>query len=70
MGGGGGISSIFSIAKTQLDKVKVTKKFEVNKIVKTEKKRKHQSKSEQSGIKLEDRKLKLDHRQTKFLYWM
>ena len=72
VGGGGGISSIFSIAKSQINKRNVTTKFEVNRNVKTDKKRKrkHKSKSDESGITLEDRKVKLDHRQTKFLYWI
>ena len=47
----------------------MTTKFEVNKNVKSDKKRKHKPKSDESGITLEDQKLKLDHRQAKFLYW-
>ena len=62
VGGGGGISTIFSLAKSQINQRKVTTKFEVNRNVKTEKKRKHKSKSDEAGIKLEDRKVKLDHR--------
>ena len=62
VGGGGGIGTIFSIAKSQINQRKVTTKFEVNRCVKTEKKRKHKSKLEESGIKLEDGKVKLDHR--------
>ena len=67
VGGGGGISSIFSIAKSQINKRKVTTKFEVNKNVKSDKKRKHKPKSDESGLTLEDRKVKLDHRQTKYI---
>ena len=45
----------------------MTTKFEVNKNVKSDKKRKHKPNSDESGITLEDRKVKLDHRQTKFI---
>ena len=41
----------------------MTTKFEVNRNVKTDKKRKHKPKSDESEITLEDRKIKLDHRQ-------
>ena len=45
----------------------MTTKFEVNKNVKSDKKRKHKPKSDESGLTLEDRKVKLDHRQTKYI---
>ena len=48
----------------------MTTKFEVNKNVKSDKKRKHKPKSDESGMTLEDQKIKLDHRQKKFLYWI
>ena len=61
MSGGAGVSSIFSISKSQISKRRVTKKFE--KTVTTEKKRKHIEVEETKPDDLRDMKVKLDHRQ-------